>query len=664
MAPRLMCGLAFILAALVWGVRVAAAALDTSYALANHCVVLGAQAAGRSVTAGPFYVKPTGLGTGMLYDPGQRLLSVTSDDRLTRASSPGPAAQWRLAATGGLFTITSTADGRQLGATESGQLTLDPVGARFRIAAGHGCATYPEAQVGAFGRPRSSVNHDGTVFGFADYHLEVTASFRAGGSVIDGEDFDPFGVTAALSTAGDEREHGPDGTLDVTGNLLRSGLPVGTHDNHGWPTFAGWPTYDTYTHQQDYWRWLERAWKAGLRLIVVQTSEDAELCNIQPLRAHTCNETQSIELQVQNLHQLQNYIDAQFGGPGRGFFRLVYTPAQARKVIERGQLAAVIGVESSNPFGCGESLGRALCTPADIDRGLALWWRMGIRSFFPVHWVDNAFAGAAFEGGATGTFLNLLNKLQTGHYFAAERCPLPGEGVKLLSVGHFFAGNDPISRLLNGVESVALPTYPSGPLCNAKGLTSLGAYLIRRMIARHFMIDVDHMSEKARESVLGIAQAARYPLISSHTGTGGEWPPQDLRRLYRLGGLASVTPDVAPVLVKKVLALRSDSSRRYYFGVGLGTDSGGFGALPGPRPDAANHPLRYPFRSYNGLRFVRQRTGQRVFDLNTDGVAHYGLFADLLGDAQAQPRGHGALAVLFRSAEAYLEAWTRAFGHR
>jgi microsomal dipeptidase-like Zn-dependent dipeptidase len=664
MAPRLIGRLAFLVAAFAWATPTAATAPLTPYALANRCVRLESRAARRLVTAGPFYVKPTGLGTDMLYDPGQRLLSVTAHDRLTRTSSPGPAAQWRLAMRGGLFTITSTADGRQLAPAGPGQLALEPVGARFQIAPGHGCAAYPEAQLGAFGRPRSSVNRDGTVFGFADYHLEVTASFRAGGSVIDGEDFDPFGVTVALSAAGDQREHGPDGTLDVTGNLLRSGLPVGTHDNHGWPTFAGWPTYDTYTHQQDYWRWLERVWKAGLRLIVVQTSEDAELCNIQPRRAHTCNETQSIQLQVQNLHQLQNYIDAQSGGPGRGFFQLVYTPAQARNVIERGKLAAVIGVESSNPFGCGEFQGRALCKRADIDRGLALWWRLGIRSFFPVHWVDNAFAGAAFEGGATGTFLNLLNKLQTGHYFAAERCPLPGEGEKMLSVGHFFPGTDPISRLLNGVESVALPTYPSNPVCNAKGLTSVGSYLIRRMIAQHFMIDVDHMSEKARESVLGIAGAARYPLISSHTGTGGEWPPRDLRRLYRLGGLASVTPDVAPALVKKLLALRSDASRRYFFGVGLGTDSGGFGALPGPRSDAASRPLRYPFRSYNGMKFARQRTGQRVFDLNTDGVAQYGQFADLLGDAQQQARGRKALAVLFRSAEAYLEAWKRAFGHR
>jgi hypothetical protein len=61
------------------------------------------------------------------------------------------------------------------------------------------------------------------------------------------------------------------------------------------------------------------------------------------------------------------------------------------------------------------------------------------------------------------------------------------------------------------------------------------------------------------------------------------------------------------------------------------------------------------------VRFDRQRTGQRSFDLNTDGVAHYGLIADLLADAQQQPGGEQALRTLFGSAEAYLEMWGRAY---
>ncbi len=34
--------------------------------------------------------------------------------------------------------------------------------------------------------------------------------------------------------------------------------------------------------------------------------------------------------QIRTLKGLQSYVDAQSGGPGRGWFRLVYSPAQAR----------------------------------------------------------------------------------------------------------------------------------------------------------------------------------------------------------------------------------------------------------------------------------------------------------------------------------------------
>jgi microsomal dipeptidase-like Zn-dependent dipeptidase len=70
-----------------------------------------------------------------------------------------------------------------------------------------------------------------------------------------------------------------------------------------------------------------------------------------------------------------------------------------------------------------------------------------------------------------------------------------------------------------------MPSYPPGPQCNVKGLSKLGAYAIRRLIDRHMLIEADHLSERARARVLEIAERRRYPLISSHTGTGGTWPP-------------------------------------------------------------------------------------------------------------------------------------------
>ena len=590
-----------------------------------------------AASAPAFYFKPSGLGTYLPQDQDGKLLSAHGIDAIGRDDVPGPRTEWTLRGDStGPLAIVSTATGRKLSAPSSSALVqtdVDTGGAdsQFALDAREGCTPFPEAEVGASGMPFAGTNHDGTVRGFVDLHLHIAAELRAGGEVIYGEPFDRFGIAQALGRDADV--HGPDGSLDITGNLLRSGLPVGTHDTHGWPTFAGWPVSDTLTHQQTYYVWLQRAWMAGERLVVAQTVEDEPLCKIEPLRAHSCDETATVALEVAQLRAMQDYVDAQSGGPGRGWFRLVYDPQEARRVIERGQMAVVIGVESSDPFGCSELLGLPQCTRADIDRGVELFWNLGVRSVFPAHWVDNAFAGAALEGGSKGLFIGAMEVAQTGHPFLTGPCPDPVQGEA-----------DPV-----------------GPkVCNSKGLTDLGEYLIQKLIERHMLIEVDHMSEVARERVLTIAEAQHYPLVSSHTNTGGTWSETELDRLYALGGIGTARVDQAPAFAETVLRLQKHRSDRYFFGVGFGTDTGGFASLPAPRSDVKKSPVTYPFTSFLGdVGFERERSGARVYDLNDDGVAHYGLIADLVADLQ-QHGDAAALDSLFRSAEAYLQMWQRA----
>jgi microsomal dipeptidase-like Zn-dependent dipeptidase len=657
-------------------------AIRSRFALANRCFAVRSRADGRFVAVtGPtgyaadkpsragataFYLKPTGLGTYMLYDRGARLVS-DKGGRVARVATAGTSTDWALMPINGsaAFTIRSTSSGRGLAvAAPGGALELGLASGRraaFTFEPASGCRAFPEAQVGAGGKTFSGTNRDGTVFGFVDDHLHITGNMRGGGLVISGEPFDRFGIPTALGE--DASIHGADGSLDITGNLLRTGLPTGTHDTHGWPTFRGWPTFDTETHQQVYYVWLQRAWEAGERLVVAQTVDDEPMCRVEPHRiGSSCDETRSIEAQIRTLRALQGYVDAQNGGPGKGWLRLVYSPAQARRVIRSGKLAVIIGIESSDLFGCSELNGNPQCTRAGIVRGIRNYERLGVRGMFVAHWVDNAFSGAALEGGATGIFINILNRFQTGSYFRTDPCPGPGQGEEVRSLSR------PLLQLLSdffpATKSIAgqgMPTYPSGLRCNARGLTPLGRFMINQMIKAHMLIEVDHMSEKARDTVLSIAAKAHYPLISSHNGTGGEWTPAELVKLYRLGGFAAVTPATAPALAAKILRMQKFKDPVRFFGVGIGTDTNGFASLPGPD---AKDPLHYPFRSYDGrLMFTRERTGQRTFDLNTDGVAHYGLIADLFADMQHAPGGGRALSLLFRSAEAYLETWQRAFSH-
>ena len=82
-----------------------------------------------------------------------------------------------------------------------------------------------------------------------------------------------------------------------------------------------------------------------------------------------------------------------------------------------------------------------------------------------------------------------------------------------------------------------------------------------------------------------------------------------------------------------------------------------------PSPSAAN-PISYPFKSFDGrVTFARERWGQRVFDMNKDGVAQYGNYADWL-EAVRVVGGRPVMKDLFTGAEAYLQMWERANGVR
>ena len=55
------------------------------------------------------------------------------------------------------------------------------------------------------------------------------------------------------------------------------------------------------------------------------------LCSINPRTDQSCDEMTAIRLQAQDTYDLQAYVDAQYGGPGRGWFRIVTTAEQARR---------------------------------------------------------------------------------------------------------------------------------------------------------------------------------------------------------------------------------------------------------------------------------------------------------------------------------------------
>ncbi len=148
------------------------------------------------------------------------------------------------------------------------------------------------------------------------------------------------------------------------------------HNTGGWPTFAGWPRHNHYTHEQSYYKWLERTWRGGLRVFVNLMVENRVLCELYPLtpqpRPRTATRWTRSGGSSSGLAELQDYIDAQSGGPGKGWYRIVETPAEARQVINDGKLAVVLGMEVSEPFDCRlmQPGDVPTCSEQDVTNGL------------------------------------------------------------------------------------------------------------------------------------------------------------------------------------------------------------------------------------------------------------------------------------------------------
>ncbi|MDX6740641.1 Coagulation factor 5/8 type domain-containing protein [Actinocorallia sp. A-T 12471] len=498
--------------------------------------------------------------------------------------------------------------------------------------------------------PAHAEGSQAPVRGILDAHTHVEGHENMGGRIICGKPFHPDGIEEALRDCPD---HGPNGQYAVIENFFMHGTVTGEHATDGYPTFTYWPAHDSQTHQMMYHTWLERAWRGGLRVLVDQLVANRILCGVYPLKLNPCDEMDTVRLEMRRAREMQTYIDGLNGGPGKGWFRLVTSPQQARQVIAQGKLAVVTGMEVSEPFGCGVFLGVPKCTKAKIDRGLDEVKAMGVSSMFLCHKFDNALCGVRFDGGTAGLLVNGGNLLSTGRFWQVEPCTGPPDNT-LMSARSLPA---PLGTWLD-VPLKGLPNYPDGPHCNKNGLTALGEYTLRGMAKRGMIVEIDHMSAKAANQTLTLLEKIGYGgVISSHNWTD----PSFLPRVYRLGGMATQIQPRPDSAVNYWRTLKAASDPDHLFGYGVGLDANGFASLPGPRPGSA---VTYPFTSVfdPDVTFDRLTTGVRTWDYNTEGVANYGLMPDWLEDLRrtAPP---AMIEDLANGPEAYLRMWERARAH-
>jgi hypothetical protein len=585
------------------------------------------------------------------------------------ADAPSNLADWEIDDAGdGGFSLVLPETGQALATDDQGELILVTTEAAspFAFELTDGCASFPEIEINVDGPVLGGETAFQEVRGFVDAHLHMMAFEFIGGRVRCGRPWHRFGVAAALVDCPD---HEPGGHGAVLEAVLSGGDPVTGHNTDGWPTFEGWPRPGSLTHEQVYYKWLERAWRGGLRMFTNLLVDNGQLCKIYPYKRNSCNEMDGVRLQAQRIRELERYIDAQSGGPGEGWFRIVTDPFEARRVINEGKLAVVLGIEVSVPLDCGITFDMPKCDLEDVDERLQEVYDLGVRQMEMVNKFDNAFSGVTGDSGLNGPVVNEGNFGETGRFWRFETCgehdghahdkqqinfhddsPAPGELSDRDSIfGAILAATG---------RSGAAPVYPQGPHCNVLGLSPLGEKLIREMVERGMIFDPDHMSARARTQAMELVDSLGYSgVVSSHG-----WADETIYpRVYEVGGVVTPHAGGSAGFVEKWRQHKAWADPRFFFGFGYGSDVNGFSAQGDPRGADAENPVTYPFTGFGGVTIDQQHSGTRTYDINADGVAHYGLYPDWIEDLRRQA-GDEIIEDMVRGPEAYLQMWERAIG--
>ena len=507
------------------------------------------------------------------------------------------------------------------------------------------------------------------LWGMADLHAHLMAHLAFGGNAFWGLPYDPAhpgaeGIETALSSC-----------APIHGGLMNVNPEFGHPAGGGWPEFIIWPRFTTLVHQQAYIDWLYRAYQGGLRLATCLAVNNELLASkSNPTMPH--DDRSAIQAQVAGMKAMAAFIQKQSGGSDKAWLQIAYSPAEARQIIAANHLAIVLGVEvdSLGNWHRPEDLEKLSHGDLELARqliGLELDWlyALGVRQITPIHLINNAFGGTAIYM----RFLETINLFVTGERWSVVdawdtgvRYRIDHDGVDLVddversvvvTGGHPRSMHrrtlvDHVPGMRTMLETLEAPTIKGGH-ANARGLNQYGRIILEEMMARGMIIDVDHMSEKATDAALDLAEARSYPVICSHTwfrdllySANEEFNPlkhedygtsdvhkvaheagkrgDQVERIRKLGGV--VAPilnqgdltslgNVLPELANKILDPNSGSStsfgQAYLYavkkmgkqGVAFGSDINGAAGLPSPRFG--------PFSAYGSHNDARRITSRR-----------------------------------------------------
>ncbi len=408
----------------------------------------------------------------------------------------------------------------------------------------------------------------------------------------------------------------------------------------GWPSLESWPRWDAIAHQQVWHEHLKEAYDEGLRVEVVSAVSLDWLCRAIPdenVERGQCDEMADVKAQLRAANDFAEAND---------WVEIALTPKDLRRIVRQDKLAIVLSIEASHIFGTD-----------DWRPQLDEVYELGVRTFQPVHQLDNRFGGAALHN----TIFHIMAFAETCH--VDEDCALTSDELTL--------GFDVDTECRN-----------------VKGLTDEGRELIQEMMDRGMLIDAAHLSERSIEDLYELSQANDYyPFYLSHAHfreimtpekaaeekTTPAWVVGMVRETGGMIGLRTAHEETSTYDRSPVDNTCQGSSRSfaqaYDFGrlglkvkMGLGSDLNGFIQQTRPRfgPDACSASFDLEARC-QAVEEAKSGAPPLGTPFDEIGLGHMGVLVDLLDDldqlgSDSQP--------LRSSAEDFARMWERSVGER
>lgn len=509
--------------------------------------------------------------------------------------------------------------------------------------------------------------------GFVDMHTHPRNDLAFGGELFYGKPYGDISVSLKNCNA----YHGGYGMFDNTkGNVFRNQLvdqAEGSfcgHTNHtrdGYPNFTYWPSFCSIFHQQMWVDWIKRAHEGGLNIMVALATHSHCMADAAETSGAKDDKT-VMDNSIEGIKDLVKNSD---------FMEIALTPADVRRIVTNGKLAVIIGIEMDN-------IGN-FYDPIEIDKKSSIvynpnpkWddvkteldrlWNNGVRYILPIHTTNNIFGGAAIYESS----FNIANKYNTQHEFIPEEVSIEQSGIRF-QLKHPIIENNIESNIMvkivfdmvggilpDEVNPSRKENYtfwelkPGYAHRNSLGLTSIGKRAISYMMQKGMIVDVDHMSEKGITELMDFALKNDYPLNSGHNefrqegGNENNRTREQYLSILQTGGMIGLGH--ASGARNFVIRLRQTLELSNYKNVAMGTDVNGFFPLP---------TLDTTISVTYDKDFEMCHTGNRSWNINRDGFAHYGLFPDYIRSCTKAGMTEKEKNALMSSAEYFTQMWEK-----